>query len=387
MTAMSDNRTYAMLAKPVSGACNLRCEYCYYAGKAGALGIGARRMSDAVLDAYIQQSLAMHGRDARVEFAWHGGEPTLAGLPFYRRAVQLQRRYGRGRNVVNTMQTNATLLTDEFCRFFSDEGFLIGVSVDGPEALHNAHRRTADGRGSFARTLRGMEMLKKHGVPFNTLTTVNRINQEHPHEVYAFLREWTDWMQFLPVVECLPAQYEREDGQLFAAPPGIHGTPMKHPVAPFSVTPRGYGAFMRAVFDDWAAADAGRKHVQLIDVTLGNLRGVPSSLCVHNPLCGHSGSVEANGDVYACDRYAFPAYRLGNLMETGLGELMEGNRAFGMHKTCGLPEECLDCPCIRLCFGGCPKDRLWGGRNYLCEGYKLFFRHIARWEKGDLHEG
>jgi len=365
-----------MLVKPVSSACNLRCEYCYYTGKDHVLNIGTARMSDTVLEAYIRESLTMHGQAARVEFAWHGGEPTLAGLDFYQKAVLLQRQYGRGRKIANTMQTNATLLTDDFCRFFKAEHFLIGVSVDGPKETHNSYRKTADGKGSFEQTLHGMELLKKHGVPFNTLTTVNRVNQEHPKEVYAFLRDWTDWMQFLPVVESLPTQYETEDGQLFATPPGIHGIQMKHPVMSFSVTPQGYGAFMCSIFDLWKRMDAGRKHVQLIDVTLGNLRGIPSSLCVHNPLCGHSGSVEANGDVYACDRYAFPAYRLGNLLERPLVELMETNRKFGMHKTYGLPDECLECPHIRLCFGGCPKDRLWGNRNYLCEGYQIFFRHM-----------
>lgn len=377
MTA-NDTRTYAVLAKPVSSVCNLRCEYCYYAGKNRALNIGPARMSDAVLETYIRQSLSMHGQAARVEFAWHGGEPTLAGLEFYQKAVQLQRKYGQGRRIVNTMQTNATLLTDAFCRFFREHGFLIGVSVDGPEEYHNAYRKTADGKGSYAQTLRGMELLKKHGVLFNTLTTVNRMNQDHPKEVYAFLREWTDWMQFLPVVECCPAEYETEEGQMFAAPPGIHGVKIKHPLMPFSVTPEGYGAFLCAVFDAWMKRDAGKKHVQIIDVTIGNLRGIPSSLCVHNPLCGHSGCVEANGDVYACDRYAFPAYRLGNLLKTDLGALMEKNRAFGMHKIYGLPEECLDCPYIRLCFGGCPKDRFWGNKNYLCNGYRPFFRHVIQ---------
>ena len=377
MTA-NDTRTYAMLAKPVSSACNLRCEYCYYAGKNHALNIGPARMSDAVLEAYIRQSLSMHGKEARVEFAWHGGEPTLAGLEFYHKAIWLQRKYGQGRRIVNTMQTNATLLSDDFCRFFQEHGFLIGVSVDGPEEYHDIYRKTADGKGSFAQTLRGMALLKKHGVPFNTLTTVNRVNQEHPQEVYAFLREWTDWMQFLPVVESRPAEYETEEGRLFAAPPGIHGVKIKHPLMPFSVTPEGYGAFLCAVFDVWIKRDAGKKHVQTIDVTIGNLQGIPSGLCVHNPLCGHSGSVEANGDVYACDRYAFPAYRLGNLLETDLGTLMEKNRAFGMHKMYGLPEECLDCPYIRLCFGGCPKDRLWRNKNYLCEGYRVFFQHVTR---------
>lgn len=265
-------RTYAMLAKPVSGACNLRCAYCYYAGKETLLGQGAGRMSHEVLEAYIEQSLAMHGRDAVVEFAWHGGEPILAGLSFYEEAVRLERKHGRGRLVRNSMQTNATLLTDAWCRFFRDNDFAIGVSIDGPEALHNACRKGADGSGSFE---------------------------------------------------------------------------------------------------------------AVIDVALGHLQGLPSALCVHDPLCGHSGCVEANGDVYACDRYAFPAYRLGNLTRRPLGELMEENRAFGMHKTCGLPQECLDCPYVRLCFGGCPKDRLSGGRNYLCDGYRRFFaRVVADWNAG-----
>ena len=366
-----------MLAKPVSSACNLRCEYCYYCGKNKALEIGTAGMDDDVLEQYIRQNLEMHGKAARVEFAWHGGEPTLAGLDFYRRAAALQQRYGAGRNIVNSIQTNATRLTKEWCDFFREHRFLIGVSIDGPETLHNAYRKKADGEGSFSETLRGMELLRENGVPFNTLTTVNRVNQDAPAEVYRFLREWTDWMQFLPVVESEPAEYETEEGQLFAAPPGIHGIQIKHPLMPFSVTPEGYGAFLCAVFDEWKRQDRGRKHVQMIDVTIGNLRGIPSSLCVHNPLCGHSGCVEANGDVYACDRYAFPSYRLGNIMETDLGVLMEKNRKFGMHKTYGLPEECLDCPCIRLCFGGCPKDRLWGNKNYLCEGYRAFFRYAG----------
>lgn len=366
-----------MLAKPVSGGCNLRCEYCYYTGKQSLLHIGSARMNDETLEAYIRQSLEMHGSKARVEFAWHGGEPTLAGLSFYQKAVRLQQQYGKGREIVNTLQTNATLLNDEFCRFFRDEGFLIGVSIDGPEKYHDAYRKTADGKGSFFLTMCGIGLLQKHGVSFNTLTTVNRVNQDAPAEIYAFLRELTDWMQFLPVVESKAADYETADGQLFGTPPGVFGTKGLHSVTGFSVTPTGYGSFLCGVFDEWKRCDAGKKHVQLIDITLGNLKGIPSSLCVHNPLCGHSGSVEANGDVYACDRYAFPAYRLGNLMETDLKDLMEANRKFGMHKAYGLPEECLECPYIRLCFGGCPKDRLWDNRNYLCEGYRAFFKRLV----------
>lgn len=376
-------RTYAMLAKPVSGACNLRCAYCYYAGKETLLGQGAGRMSHEVLEAYIEQSLAMHGRDAVVEFAWHGGEPTLAGLSFYEEAVRLERKHGRGRLVRNSMQTNATLLTDAWCRFFRDNDFAIGVSIDGPEALHNACRKGADGSGSFEAVMAGVRLLERHRVPFAALTTINRFNMEHPLEVYRFLRELTDYIQFLPVVEALPTAFEAEAGQRLATPPGIHALGLTHPTASFSVTPEGYGGFLCAVWDEWLGRDAGRVHVQLFDVALGHLQGLPSALCVHDPLCGHSGCVEANGDVYACDRYAFPAYRLGNLTRRPLGELMEENRAFGMHKTCGLPQECLDCPYVRLCFGGCPKDRLSGGRNYLCDGYRRFFaRVVADWNAG-----
>ena len=217
MIKTEDTRTYAMLAKPISGTCNLRCTYCYYAGKETLLHTGTARMGEETLEAYIRQSLAMHGDRARVEFAWHGGEPTLAGLTFYEKAVCLERRYGEGRQIVNTLQTNATLLTDDFCRFFKDNDFLIGVSIDGPEELHNAYRKTADGAGSFSAVLKGMELLKKHGVPFNTLTTVNRKNEGYPEKVYEFLREWTDWMQFLPVVESMPAEYERGTDVCFAA--------------------------------------------------------------------------------------------------------------------------------------------------------------------------
>lgn len=376
-------RTYAMLAKPVSGACNLRCAYCYYAGKETLLGQGAGRMSHEVLEAYIERSLAMHGRDAVVEFAWHGGEPTLAGLSFYEEAVRLERKHGRGRLVRNSMQTNATLLTDAWCRFFRDNDFAIGVSIDGPEALHNACRKGADGSGSFETVMARVRLLERHRVPFAALTTINRFNMEHPLEVYRFLRELTDYIQFLPVMEALPTAFEAEAGQRLATPPGIHALGLTHPTASFSVTPEGYGGFLCAVWDEWLGRDAGRVHVQLFDVALGHLQGLPSALCVHDPLCGHSGCVEANGDVYACDRYAFPAYRLGNLTRRPLGELMEENRAFGMHKTCGLPQECLDCPYVRLCFGGCPKDRLSGGRNYLCDGYRRFFaRVVADWNAG-----
>ena len=354
---MADDRTYAMLVKPVSSKCNLRCEYCYYLGKDDTLCQLNEKMPPEVLQQYTRQLIEMHGKDAVVEFAWHGGEPTAAGLAFFREAVELQRRFGQGRKILNTIQTNATLLNDEWCDFLKEHCFEVGVSIDGPEKLHNAYRKKSNGEGSFSDTMRGIELLKKHGIPITTLTAVNRENMRQPLAVYDFLKELTDHMQFLPVVE-----RGKNAGEM----------------APFSVTPESFGSFLCAIWDRWYGEDRGKKHIQYFDVAIGCLYGIPSSLCVLSPVCGHSGSVEANGDVYSCDRFAFPQYKLGNLMETPLRLLMEKNYAFGMNKTYGLAQECFDCPYVKLCFGGCPKDRLWGNQNYLCKGYQMFFAHIMK---------
>lgn len=366
-----------MIVKPVSSRCNLSCTYCYYAGKNTLLNVEPAVMSREVLEAFTRQNIAMHGRDAVIEFAWHGGEPLLAGLEFFREAVRLQHVYAHGRKILNTLQTNGTLLTDEYCVFFRAEGFLLGVSIDGPEEMHNVYRG-----GSFTQAMRGVEMLRRHGIPFNTLTAVNAVNSKYPRAVYSFLRELTDYMQFLPVVEVEPAMYELDDGQKFARPPGIFRSGGVNEIAPFSVEPEQWGVFLCSVLDQWRKNDMGRKHVQLIDAAMENLKRIPCSLCVHDALCGHSGCVEANGDVYSCDRYAFPRYYLGNILNTELSVLMEMNREFGMHKAYSLPDECLDCQYVRLCFGGCPKDRLSGRKNYLCEGYSIFFSEIVRMKNG-----
>ena len=385
----NDSRTFAVMAKVVGGFCNLQCEYCYYTEKTKLLAQTRRLMPDDVLEAYVVENLRIHGKDAVVEFAWHGGEPLLAGIDFFRRAMGLERKYGKGRKIVNTVQTNATLLNDEWRQFFAKHDFLLGVSVDGPEALHDAYRRGPDG-GSFSRAMAGIELLRKHGIRFNTLTTVNAANEKHPEEVYDFLRRHTDYMQFLPVVESDAAFFEIEDGQRFATPPGIRSMFLQHSMAPFSASAEGYGHFLVGVFDRWKELDYGRKHVQIFETTAGNMRGVPSSLCVHNPLCGHGASVEVDGAVYSCDHYAFPNYMLGNILETPLDEIVEKNREFGMHKTYGLPKECFACPYIKLCFGGCPKDRVLlsrdgeRGKNYLCEGYRIFFKHFLEQMEGVL---
>ena len=371
---MSENsRTYAMIIKPVSSLCNLNCTYCYYKGKKNLLNIQPSIMPFEVLEEFTRQNIAMHGSEAVIEFAWHGGEPLLAGLDFFRKAVELQNKYGIGRKISNTLQTNGTLLNDEFCKFFKDNNFLLGVSIDGQEEIHNFYREN-----SFSEVMCGIEFLKKYKIPFNTLTVINNLNSQKPRELYSFLREITDYIQFLPVVEFLPSDYELNDGQNFATPSGIHFSRRDKNITSFSVKPEEWGKFLCEIFDLWIKYDINKKHIQIIDAALENLKGIPCSLCVHNPLCGHSGSLEANGDLYSCDRYAFPQYYLGNILNTSLEKLMLLNKEFGFHKIYGLPNECLCCTYVKFCFGGCPKDRL-NGRNYLCNGYKLFFAHVLNY--------
>lgn len=345
-------------------------------------------MSNEVLESYVRQVIKIHGRDAEIEFAWHGGEPTLCGIPFFERAMALQRKYGEGRRILNTLQTNGTLLTDDWCRFFRDHHFRIGLSIDGPEHLHNIYRKDAHGEGTFSRMMAGLELLQKHGVEFNTLTTVNAANADHAKEVYTFLREFSDFMQFLPVVESIP----QAGGGNVALPPGIYSK-QPHHLAPFSVPAEAYGKFLCTILDEWTRhKDIGRKFVQVFEATLGNMTRRPAGLCVHEAVCGHCGVIEKNGDLYRCDRYVFPEYRIGNILDAPLHDMMQTNRRFGEYKLDSLPPVCLHCDVADLCFGGCPKDRLnerlalsaetgtavTERRNYLCPGYRLFFRYFRQ---------
>lgn len=357
------------MAKPVGARCNLRCEYCYYLDKpAGAV------MNDALLENYTRQIISIHGQDAEIEFAWHGGEPTLAGRTFFEKAVAFQKKYGKGRHIRNSLQTNATLLDDGLCSLFKKYDFLLGVSVDGPEDLHDRYRGN-----SFKRVMEGIELLHKHRVPFNTLTAVHAANWNEPKRVYAFLREVTDHMQFLPVIELLPAIYEKEDGQRFAQPPGVYSPRIGHPVEPFSLQPDGFGRFMCGILEAWKRQDIGKKFVQLFETTLGAHLSQNGGVCAHDAICGHCACVLENGNVYSCDRYCYENYRLGNMQTDPLAVLLEKNREFGLYKTYGLTDKCYTCKYVKLCFGGCPKDRVRaaddgeGNQNYLCESYNRFF--------------
>jgi len=322
--------------------------------------------------------------------------------------MHLQQKYGAGRRILNTLQTNGTLLTDDWCRFFRDHNFRIGLSIDGPESLHNIYRKDAHGEGSFARTMHGLDLLLKHGVEFNTLTTVNAANATHPAEVYDFLREFSNYMQFLPVVEQTLSQplpvregsvhsIVQEKMARLAMPPGLY-TPLHHReglgVAPFSVPAEAYGKFLCTILDRWMAKDVGHKFVQVIEAAIGNLTRRPAGLCVHEAVCGHCGIIEKNGDLYRCDRYVFPEYRVGNILDAPLLDMMQTTRRFGEYKIDSLPSQCLHCDVADLCFGGCPKDRLLerltavvtpAGTvpvverlNYLCSGYRIFFRYFRQ---------
>ncbi|MBE6301169.1 MAG: anaerobic sulfatase maturase [Parabacteroides distasonis] len=372
------HRHFAIVVKPVGSACNLRCHYCYYLDK--QINYSTKIMSDDLLEAYIRQVIRIHGSEAEIEFAWHGGEPTIAGIAFFQKAIQLQAKYASNRKVLNTLQTNGTLLNKDWCRFFTDNDFRIGISIDGPQALHDTYRKDHSGQGTFHKVIRAIELLQKHQTSYNTLTTVNAANASKGTEVYHFIRSISDYMQFLPVVECADKTHN------IALPPGLYSPNVTKPrqMAPFNVPAEAYGHFLCEVLDAWEQQDIGKKFVQIIEASIGNLTRRPAGLCVHEAVCGHCAAIEQNGDVYRCDRYVFDEYRMGNIQENNLDKLMESNRAFGKYKLESLPSKCLHCDVVELCWGGCPKDRLlekltlYGieRRNYLCSGYQIFFRHL-----------
>jgi uncharacterized protein len=361
---------FHVMVKPGGAICNLDCSYCYFLSKE-LLYPGSRfEMAYETLEAYTQQYIAAQ-RTPEVTFAWQGGEPTRLGLEFYRVALGLQAKHRRpGLTIRNTLQTNGTLLDDEWCAFFKAHDFLVGLSLDGPEKLHDAYRVDKGGRGSFARVMKGLRLLQRHGVEVNVLTTVHAANAPYPLEVYRFLRDEAGarFLQFIPIVE-------RDNATGFQ-----EGTA----VTPRSVTGRAYGAFMKAVFDEWLRRDVGEVFVQLFDVTLSGHLGLGAGLCIFEETCGSALALEHSGDVYSCDHYVEPDYLLGNLLELPLAQMVgsEKQRAFGAAKRDGLPRYCLECEVRFACNGGCPKDRILStpdgepGLNYLCEGYRAFFNHV-----------
>ncbi len=380
---------FHLMAKPIGPICNLGCSYCFYLEKEKLYPQGENfRMSDEALETFVRQYIETQDVP-EVTFAWQGGEPTLLGVEFFRKAVKLQRQYANGKRIQNALQTNGTRLDGEWCEFLLAEKFLVGLSIDGPPKLHNAYRVDKRGRGTYDTVLRGLRLLQKHGVEYNTLTVVNRMNSRHPLEVYRFLRGLgSRFMQFIPLVERVPDAAAAGLGLDLAMPPGTDGEGARRlPVTEWSVEPGQYGEFLCAIFDEWLERDVGRIFVQLFDVTLGNhLRGGhEGALCFFSETCGGALAIEHNGDVYSCDHYVYPQFKLGNILNNALGDMVSSDfqRAFGQAKSSTLPRYCRECEVRHLCHGECPKHRFLRtpdgepGLNYLCRAYKRFFTHSA----------
>lgn len=369
---------YVML-KPVGAACNLRCHYCYYLEKACFYKDSSKRvLSEEMLDQFTKEYIEAQTMND-VLFTWHGGEPLMRPLSFYRKALELQKKYGRGRNISNVIQTNGTLLTDEWCRFLHENNWLVGVSIDGPQEFHDEYRRTASGGPSWAKVMRGIQLLNKHHVEWNAMAVVNDFNADYPLDFYHFFKEMgCRFIQITPVVEHM---VNHADGRHLAT----LTDDATAPVTDFSVTPEQWGRFLCAIFDEWVRNDVGQTYVELFDCILANWVGVTPGICVYAKECGHAGIMEFNGDVYSCDHFVFPEYRLGNIRKKTITEMLYGEQQqqFSRLKSQSLPKECKKCEWEFACHGECPRTRfikdVYGnpGKNYLCEGYRMFFRHIA----------
>ncbi len=355
--------SFHVLAKPAGARCNLACRYCFYLEKADLYPGGTFRMADDLLEEFLRQYIGAQQVPA-VTVAWQGGEPTLMDLDFYRRSVELAEGFAKpGMQVGYTMQTNGTLLDDEWCAFFKQHNFLVGISIDGPQALHDAYRVDRKGRGTFDRVMQGLSLLQEHGVEYNILCTVHAANGDYPLDVYRFFRDegGAKFVQFIPIVE--------REGEGATAR---------------SVAPAQWGRFLCTVFDDWVRHDVGEMFVQHFDSALAAWVGHPPGLCTFAPTCGAAVALEHNGDLYSCDHFVDPDHFLGNITKTPLADLVGSakQRQFGQDKRDGLPRVCRECPVRFACHGGCPKNRFAqtpdgeAGLNYLCEGYRMFFSHI-----------
>lgn len=377
---------FSVLAKPTGAVCNLDCAYCFFLPKQALYGTGPQEMSEAALQTYLT-NLLQSQPDGPVSIGWQGGEPTMRGLPFFRRAVVLAAQLARpGQQISHTLQTNGTLLDDAWGAFLAEHRFLVGLSIDGPAHLHDAYRVNHVGRGSHAQVVRGWQVLARHKVDTNILCTVHAVNQGHPLEVYRYFRDelGARHLQFIPIVErAAKAQLALAE----AGWRGLDGRPVLSvqqgdAVTTRSVDPVAWGEFMIAIFDEWARHDIGEVFIQHFEATLGALFG-QYSLCVLAPECGASLVVDQIGDVYACDHYVEPDYHLGNIADRSLQDMLTSpaQRQFGRTKRTSLPRQCRVCPVRWACNGGCPKDRFATcddgepGLNYLCRGDRNFFTH------------
>ncbi|WP_318452035.1 anaerobic sulfatase maturase [Photobacterium leiognathi] len=377
---------FHMMAKPTSYRCNLKCEYCFYLEKeamldevSGCGSTGSQQpdvMPEHVLKRYIRDYIASQDSD-QIDFSWQGGEPTLAGLDFYRSVVKYQRQYANGKTITNSFQTNAVAINKQWAQFFADNQFLIGVSIDGTPDIHDKYRISVNGKPTFERVKRAIEYLIEYQVEFNVLTVINDQNWDKGAQTYQFLKSLgARHLQFIPIVEVEGSAQGSSHH---------YATAKDAPLTHFSVPSHGYGQFMTEVFDEWLKEDVGTIYVRMFDSVLATWLGYPASVCVQSKNCGQAMVIEANGDVYSCDHYVYPANRLGNVAELSLTKMATSKQQqrFGQAKSSKLTEQCQSCEVHGLCYGGCPKHRivLQDGQkhkhNYLCPSYQKIFRHTA----------
>lgn len=369
---------YVML-KPAGAHCNLACKYCYYLEKNNLYDKSHRHiMSDEMLEQFTREYIEAQTMP-QVLFTWHGGEPLMRSIDFYKKALTLQKKYARGRRIDNVIQTNGTMLTDEWCEFFAQNNWLVGISIDGPQEYHDHYRLTSTGNPSWQKVMHGIELLKKHHVEWNAMAVVNAYNADHPLEFYHFFKDnGCQYLQFTPIVERLT---QHQDGRTLAS----LADDKEIPLADFSVTPEQWGSFLCAIFDEWVHNDVGKMFVEIFDCTLANWMGVMPGICAYSKNCGHAGVMEHNGDVYSCDHFVFPEYKLGNIRDHTLIEMLYGDKqhAFSRLKHTSLPRQCKECDMEFACHGECPKNRFekdkYGepGLNYLCKGYYQYYYHVA----------
>jgi len=386
-------RRFHVMAKPAGSACNLDCTYCFYLSKQNLLGgPGGGHMDDELLEQFVRDYIQSVTTD-EVVFSWQGGEPTLLGLEYFEKVVALQKKHAKpGQRIENDLQTNGTLLDEDWARFLREHRFLVGLSIDGPREIHDHYRISKHAAPTFDKVYAAAQTLRKHGVRFNTLTCVNRFNASRPLDVYRFLRRelGSTYLQFIPIVAIkgfetsAPQSWDKE-----RLP--VVGSPQAHPdhpeavVTPWSVDPDEYGYFLCKVWDEWRARDFGKVLVNFCETLVAQHLGLPSQLCIHSEACGKGVALEHDGDVYSCDHYVYPEHRLGNVRERSLGEMVFDpvQVKFGYAKSEALPAYCRQCEFLRDCWGECPKNRMlrtpYGepGLNYLCPGLKRFFAHAA----------
>lgn len=369
---------YVML-KPAGAHCNLACKYCYYLEKNKLYSTAQRHlMSNEMLEQFTREYIEAQTMN-QVLFTWHGGEPLLRSIDFYRKALSLQQKYAGGRRIDNVIQTNGTLLTDEWCEFFAQNHWLVGISIDGPQPDHDHYRLTAAGKPSWKKVMQGIKLLKKHGVEWNAMAVVNAYNANHPLEFYRFFKEnGCQFLQFTPIVERLT---RHEDGRTLASLADKDEISLSEA----SVAPEQWGYFLCAIFDEWVRKDVGKIFVEIFDCTLANWMGISPGICAYSKECGHAGVMEHNGDVYSCDHFVFPEYKLGNIRDHSLIDMLYGEQQqeFSRLKHSSLPRQCKECDMEFACHGECPKNRFMkdkygdSGLNYLCPGYYHYYQHVA----------